>query len=100
MRENVQRALSVQARRIKSKRLLLCRFPACLLIIRERGKSVVCTRLLWNACSVPQGRWEGVVFLKRGAGDFSDFTVNCILGVSSASLLVWVNPAPFLSLKE
>lgn len=100
MQANVQCAVSVQAWQIKSKRILLCCFPACFLIIRERGKSVVCTWLLWNACSIPQGRWKGVVFLKRGAGDFSYFTVKCILGVSSASLLVWVNPAPFLSLKE
>lgn len=77
----------------------MCCFPGCFLIIGERDKSVVCAWLLWNACCIPWGRWGGIVFLKRDAGDFSYFTVNCILGVSSVPPLVWVNLSPFLSLK-
>ena len=77
----------------------MCCFPGCFLIIGERAKSVVCAWLLWNACCIPRGRWEGRVLLKRDAGDFSYFTVNCILGVSSVPPLVWVNLSPFLSLK-
>lgn len=77
----------------------MCCFHGCFLIIGERDKSVVCAWLLWNVCCIPLGRWEWIVFLKRDASDFSYFTVNCILGVSSVPPLVWVNLYPFLSLK-
>lgn len=76
----------------------MCCFRGCSLIIEERDKSVVCAWLLWNVRCIPWGRREGIVFLKRDAGDFSYFSVNCILGVSSVPP-VWVNLSPFLSLK-